>query len=183
MTRRAVLASLVAAGSVRAATFPRPAPKLTFQAGRQTINLASYRGKIVVVEFLATTCPACQDCARILNRLQSEYGSQGVQMLGVAINQGAAWLTEEFVRRFNLQFPVGAYSEDEGRAFLQLSVMGPFMVPHLAFIDRMGMIQAQRGGEEKAFPTAKERIIRQEIERLLTAPAAKSASPASTGKK
>lgn len=176
MNRRTILLTLAGPLASRAAEFPRPAPKLHFAFGNQTFDLANYRGKVVVVEFLSTTCPACQDCAKLLNRLAPEYGPKGVQFAGVAINKGAAYLAPEFAKRLELSFPVGAVEEDTGREFLQLSVMNPFMVPHVAFIDRQGNIQAQRGGDEQGFFAAKETIIRSEIAKLLAAkpPAASS---------
>ena len=177
MNRRSLLLTLAAPLATRGAEFPRPAPKLVFKAGNQTIDLAHYRGKVVVTEFLSTQCPACQDCARLINRLAPEYAPKGVQFLGVAINKGAEWLVDDFVKRFDLVFPVGALGEDEGRSFLQLSIMNPFLVPHVAFIDRQGNIQAQRGGEEQGFFAAKETIIRQEIAKLLTTKTSSAVSP------
>jgi len=56
-------------------------------------------------------------------------------------------------------------------------VMSPFMVPHVAFVDRHGNIQSQRGGEEQGFYEGKERIIRAEIAKLL-ATKPPSAAPA-----
>ena len=177
MNRRSLFLSLAAPFAARAADFPRPAPKLIFKAGNQTIDLANYRGKVVVAEFLSTQCPACQDCARLINRLNPEYAPKGVQFLGIAINPGADWLAQDFAKKLDLNFPVGAVGEDVGRAFLQVSVMNPFMVPHVAFIDRQGIIQAQRGGEEQGFYAAKESIIRQEIAKLLAPPVKTTAAP------
>jgi len=177
VNRRGLLLTLAAPWATPAAEFPRPAPRLVFPAGGQTFDLAHFRGKIVVVEFLSTQCPACQECARLINHLVPEYNAKGVQFAGVAINPGAESLVQDFVRRNDLIFPVGAAPEDVGRAFLQLSVMSPFMVPHVAFVDRHGNIQSQRGGEEQGFYEGKERIIRAEIAKLL-ATKPPSAAPA-----
>ena len=52
---------------------PRPSPEFAIlkPAGGQLL-LSHYRGKIVVVEFLLTTCPHCQEEAKLLDKLCDE---------------------------------------------------------------------------------------------------------------
>ena len=51
--------------------------------------LSSYRGKVVVMAFMYTTCTHCQHTAGVLSKINSDYAGKGVQMLGVAIDAGA----------------------------------------------------------------------------------------------
>ena len=69
------------------AEVPRQSPEyaLTLPGGQQEL-LSKYKGKVVVLEFLFTTCPHCQKSATIFSKLQQEYGPKGFQALGVAIN-------------------------------------------------------------------------------------------------
>lgn len=168
MTRRSAIVAALGAGALQAATFPRAAGKLAITtADGKSIDLQSYKGKVVVIEFLSTVCPSCQDCAQVLNRIQAEYRARGVQILGAATNPNPD--TQTFINRFGLTFPVGTVTEDDARRFLQVSVMQPFMVPHLAFVDRALTVQTQRGGTEESFFQAKDRIIREELDKLLAA--------------
>src|SRR5271155_3373963 len=64
------------------------------------LQLSSYRGKVVLVQFLYTTCPHCRDAARLYGKLQAELGSQGFEVVGVAFNpevQGKPGVVDNFV--------------------------------------------------------------------------------------
>ena len=57
---------------------PRPAKELEIVEpnGKHDL-LTSYKGKVVVVQFLYTTCPHCQAYSQLLTKIQKEYGSKG----------------------------------------------------------------------------------------------------------
>ena len=69
--------------------------------------LSSYRGKFVVMAFMFTTCTHCQHTAGILAKIQNEYGSKGVQVLGVTIDPGAKDGIPTFLKITGANFPVG----------------------------------------------------------------------------
>src|SRR5688572_19344071 len=102
-----IAAGLLLSGlQMMAAEVPRQSPELAFTLPGGTPDLLSkYKGKIVVLEFLFTTCPHCQQSATTLSRLQSEYGPKGLQVLGVAINPDPDIQT--FKRMYATAFPVG----------------------------------------------------------------------------
>jgi peroxiredoxin len=172
MRRRLFLAAAAAVPALRAAAIPRPAPMKSYPApaGRR-INLAAYTGKVIALEFLNTTCPACQDCAQTLQRLYNHYGARGFQPLGVATNvtaDNAGAVLTAFQLRHGLTFPIGwCATWDEVREFLQLSVFDPPRVPQLAFIDRKALIRAQYSGNDAFLRFDKEKNMRGQIEALL----------------
>jgi peroxiredoxin len=49
----------------------------------QTYTLSSFKGKPVVLEFMATWCPHCQADAPMMNQLDAAYKSKGVQTFGI----------------------------------------------------------------------------------------------------
>ena len=61
------------------ADVPRPSPDfaVNLNDGRQ-IHLSQYKGKVVVLAFILTTCPHCQFTSQMLTKLQQEYGAAGV---------------------------------------------------------------------------------------------------------
>src|SRR5689334_9968380 len=67
---------------------PRPAPEFVIQYndGHQAL-LSSFRGKVVALELLYTTCPHCQHSSQVFSKLNSEFASKGFQPLGVAFNE------------------------------------------------------------------------------------------------
>jgi peroxiredoxin len=132
------------------AQIPRPAPPLKFisHLGQQ-IDLASYKGKVVLLEWLMTTCPHCQVSSQILSKMQTEYAAKGVQALGVAIDAGAGPKLPDYVRKYATTFPVGVLPHQVATSWLQASVMAPLMMPQIVIIDRQGQIREQHGGDDK----------------------------------
>jgi len=49
----------------------------------KTYSLADQKGKVAVLEFMATWCPHCQDDAPMMNQLDAAYKDKGVQVFGI----------------------------------------------------------------------------------------------------
>jgi peroxiredoxin len=161
------LVSLPAAG----ATIPRQAQELTFKlVGGQQAKLSQWRGKVIVLEFLLTTCSHCQRTSQLMNQLQAEYGARGVQGLGIAVNDLNGSLTAAYARENGLKYPVGWLKHEAAVDFLQHPVMVGMMMPQLVFIDRTGVIRAQYPGTDPFFQN-EEVGMRKMIESLLKEPA------------
>jgi thiol-disulfide isomerase/thioredoxin len=45
-------------------------------------------GKLILLDFWGTTCIYCRDSMPTLNRLQQQYGSRGLEVIGIAIETG-----------------------------------------------------------------------------------------------
>ena len=162
----ATLATLVGA------EVPRPAPEFSIKMpqGGQTL-LSQYRGKVVVCEFLFTTCPHCQHASQLMSQLQTEYGPKGMQALGVAFNDMSHMLVPDFVRDFKVNYPVGYNTREAVHTFLQNDPTHSLHVPQIVFIDRKGVIRHQSLPQGDS-NTATEAFMRQTIEKLLQEPAA-----------
>jgi thiol-disulfide isomerase/thioredoxin len=173
-----------APATTAAADLPRPVPATTFRLpDGSLIDLAKYRGKVVALEFLLTTCPHCQKCSALLQKMQQEYGPRGFQSIGVATNQMAHMLVNDYRRDFGLTYPVGFTSHETAVEWLQHPVMLTMYMPQLVFIDRNGMVRAQYPGTDKFF-VDEETNMRKQIEALLNEPArgqGKAARPARKG--
>ncbi|HUQ95195.1 MAG TPA: TlpA disulfide reductase family protein [Bryobacteraceae bacterium] len=173
--RRAFLAGLCAfvatLPAVSQSKTPRPAMPLEISMPDGTKHtLAQYAGKVCVVEFLFTTCPHCQESAKVLSRLNFQFSSKGFQALGAAFNDNAMMLIPEFVRNFNVNYPVGVAPREKTIEFLGYNMMSRLMVPQIAFIDRKGIIRYQSSldGNEHLHD---EKRMREIIEELLKEPA------------
>lgn len=162
----------LAAAPLFSAEVPRKAPELTVQLpqGGQ-LHLNQYAGKVVIVEFMFTTCPHCQTSAQLLTKLQTQYGPKGFQVLGIAFNPMSKMLVPDFVRDFKVNFPVGYSERDPVIKFLQIPEQESLHVPQLVIVDRKGMIRVQsltRGDTH----TGTEPFLRKNIEELLAERAA-----------
>ncbi|HWC96174.1 MAG TPA: TlpA disulfide reductase family protein [Candidatus Sulfopaludibacter sp.] len=123
---------------------PRKSPEFTITepSGKQVL-LSSLRGKIVVMPFMFTTCPHCQREAQMLTTLQKEFAARGVVMIGTVFNDANAAMAAQFVKEFNVGFPVGYATRDQVVSYLGLSVLDRWVVPQVAILDKKGNIVAQ----------------------------------------
>ncbi len=54
-------------------------------ADGRPMRLSDYQGKVVVLDFYATWCPPCRDEVPHLASLQSRFGSEGLQVVGLNV--------------------------------------------------------------------------------------------------
>jgi len=123
---------------------PRKAPEFTITdpSGKETL-LSNYRGKVVVLAFVHTTCPHCQAFSMVLESLYKDLGPKGFQPVDVAWNPSAQQLVPSFVKSLNLTFPVGYSDWDPILNFMGFSVLDRPVVPLEVVIDKRGMIRAE----------------------------------------
>ena len=138
----------------------RPAPPFTLQLlDGGELRLEDLRGKNVVLNFWASWCyPACWNEAPRLEGAWRRHRAHDVTVVG-AVYQDTAANARDFVRQHGKTFPTGL---DQGtRAGIAYGVYG---VPETFFIDREGRIAHKHIGE------ISERVLEEEIQKLLTAP-------------
>jgi len=161
------LAAFTAAGQPAA----KPSPPLAInRPGSPAIQLTQYRGKIVLLAFIHTTCPHCQELTRELIPIAREYEARGVEVVECAFNLNADQLVAGFIQQFQPPFPVGWSDNNTVMGYLDRSILDttPFYVPHLVFLDRRGTIQGDFAGESE-FMRTPDASIRAELDRLLKA--------------
>jgi|HubBroStandDraft_2_1064218.scaffolds.fasta_scaffold29372_3 peroxiredoxin len=150
----------------------RKAPEFTITDadGKESL-LSSYRGKVVVIGFVYTTCPHCQVFSTVLEKLYKELGPKGFQPIDIAWNDNANLLIKNFAQQYGVTFPIAYSSYDPIMSFMGFSIMDRPVVPLVVVIDRKGLIRAASpaGGDANLQDEAKLRSI---IEVLLKEPAA-----------
>ena len=141
---------------------PRKAPEITVvePSGKQLL-LSSFKGKVVALAFVYTTCPHCQAESVVLTKLQNELGDKGFQALGIAFNDNAALLVNQFVQDHHVGFPVGSASYETVANYIQFT--GRFVVPQVLLIDRKGMIVAQSEPKNGSPELQEESSLRKKI--------------------
>ena len=150
-----------------AANLPRLSPEYVIRltTGKQLL-LSQFRGKVVALMFISTTCPHCQRTCQLVDRLHKEYGPQRVQPFAVAFNENAGMLVPDFIERFKIGYPVGYGTRESVAAYLDYPQSRTF-VPISSFIDGKGMIRAQHFGDDEKFYADQEKNFRGLIEGLL----------------
>jgi peroxiredoxin len=106
-----LLLSAALAGTVKAAENSVPtigAPAADFAVktldGR-SVRLETFRGKPLIVNFFASWCDPCRDEMPLLNALAANASSAGYNVLGVAVQDSRAALTE-FAKEAGIAFPI-----------------------------------------------------------------------------
>ncbi len=176
-----MMAAVCACGAdaPRPAEAPRPAPPFTIlRKGAPNIELRQYRGKVVALAFIATTCPHCQNLTRSMNAVAREFAGRNAQFLECAFNDDAEATLPQFMALFQPPYPVGWSYQAPVREFLRVGLMdGHFMVPDMVFVDQGGVIrQDVRAGDD--FFKAADANIRAALNRLLAPAASKTGVPA-----
>jgi peroxiredoxin len=162
-----------------AAPVPRPSPGLTLVGPAGTpLELASFKGKVVAVEFLLTNCPHCWRVAQTLTKLQQDLGPRGFQAVAVAFDANVnGELMADFAKHSRVAFPVGSTSADKVDGYLGRQAGERFQVPQIVILDRAGTIRAQSRPVGEA-TLEDEAALRKLIGGLLDEPPPPGAKPA-----
>lgn len=117
------------------------------------IQLSSFRGKVVVLEFMVSWCHVCQEMAPSIAYLNGEYHGQDVVIMSVAgTHQGAtAESTAAFIREHGATWM--HVLDTDNSVFSRYGVQG---TPSYFIIDRSGRIVSKFQGyvATDAFSTA-----------------------------
>ena len=70
----------------------------------QSVPLAGFRGRPLLVNFWATWCPPCVEELPLINAFFEQHRAKGWQVLGLAIDQPSA--VRQWLQRRPLAFPV-----------------------------------------------------------------------------
>ncbi len=147
----------------------------------KNVLLSSYKGKVICAEFLFTTCPHCQHAAQMYTKLYKEFGDQGFQPIGIAVNEMAGMLVNDFIRDFKVGYPVGFSTMPMALHYLKLDVMKRWVVPQVVVIDRKGVVRYQTiwSGDDKV---QDETFMRNLIKGLIAEPSVGTAAKKAPGK-
>ena len=72
----------------------------------ETFQLSEQQGSVVLLQFFDPSCGLCQSETSELNALRSEYGSDSVQIVGIAVNYESAGQVESFAETYDVRYRV-----------------------------------------------------------------------------
>ncbi|MGE5243602.1 MAG: TlpA family protein disulfide reductase [Betaproteobacteria bacterium] len=122
---------------------PAPAFSLRDLSGRP-LDLASYRGRVVLLDFWATWCVPCREEIPHFVALQKKYGSKGLAIIGISMDDEEGPV-RDFYRKYGMNYPVAM-----GDAKLAERYGGILGLPVAFLIDRTGRIAWRLDGETPA---------------------------------
>ncbi len=103
-----------------------------------------FSGKTLLINFWATWCTPCRREMPMLVDLQAEYGPEGLQVVGIALDDVQS--VRDFVKKYGISYPIlvgeadvmatsAAYGNVEG------------VLPYSVLVDKDGIIRWQYTGE------------------------------------
>jgi len=122
----------------------------------KTVPLASLRGKAVLLNFWATWCGPCKIEMPWLVDLQKKYGSQGLQIVGVAMDDTEDKEIADFAHKMGVNYTILKGTEKVGDLY-----GGVDRLPLTYYIDRSGKVVDETVG------LASESVIEDAIKKSL----------------
>jgi thiol-disulfide isomerase/thioredoxin len=120
------------------------------------VRFSDFAGQVAVVNFWASWCAPCRIEIPHLIELYSRYRSQGLVILGIAVDSAGTQGLRELVHEMAMNYPV-LIADDQVVA----DYGGIFGIPATFVIDREGLIRNRHVG------LAKESLLEEEILGLL----------------
>jgi|SRR5579872_1715657 len=143
--------AVTVAVSVLATSVARKSPEFTIAVpSGKNLPLSSFKGKVVVMEFFFIQSNHCIRVAKLLNKLNAELGTQGLQPIGVVFDppnmrESGGQMVPPMVDYFKLTYPIGYSTKAEVDSYLGRKDKDILNIPQIVVIDRAGMIRAVSG--------------------------------------
>jgi peroxiredoxin len=104
-------------------------------------DLQDYRGKVVLIDIMSTTCPHCMLLSTTLEDVQKKFGSK-LQILSVVLPPDNQETIRKYIATHKITTPIVC---DQGQMTISYFNAKPGQahidVPHLFLIDQKGMIR------------------------------------------
>lgn len=122
----------------------------------KTVRLSDLRGKAVLLNFWATWCAPCKIEMPWFVELQKQYGPEGLQIVGVAMDDASPKDVADFTQEMGVNYPVLLGKETVGDAY-----GGVQFLPENFYIDRNGKVM------DRAFGLKGRSEIEDEIRKII----------------
>lgn len=137
-----------------------PAPTLRLKDGDDRIvDLAQYKGRVVLVNFWATWCGPCRKEMPDFVEVYKQQKANGFEIIGVSLDEEGWEVVQPFLKQYKINFPVVV-----GDGKLARTYGGIEFLPTSFLIDRNGFVVDKHIGmlpkemlEQKIAPLLKEK--------------------------
>ncbi len=150
----------------------------------QQVDLQDFRGKFVVLEIMQTSCPHCRTFSKVLDQVRTKYAGR-VVTLSVVNPPDTAETVAKYLAEVKPSTPVLFDSGQMAISYFKATPQNPGVdLPHVFIIDGNGWIVSDFGYGFATKNIFEGQALFPELDRLLSAGAAKGAPAApKTGKK
>jgi peroxiredoxin len=120
----------------------KPAPDFALMDVDGTLHhLSDYKGKVVMLNFWATWCPPCRKEIPEFAELQKEFGAQGIQFIGIALDDEGAAKVKPWLALHPVGYPILLPDQKVTASYGEMA-----SIPVTFVIDRSGIIRTSFTG-------------------------------------
>jgi thiol-disulfide isomerase/thioredoxin len=129
--------------------------------GKQ-FTIAGLRGQVVVLDFFAIWCGHSKKHIPTLTRFGDEERQQGLQIIGLAVqdNESTPERITQFIKEFNIAYPVGTVQDAEFSGYVQSRDVS---VPQTLVYGRDGRLVAHFAGHDSKIDADLTATIKREL--------------------
>jgi thiol-disulfide isomerase/thioredoxin len=155
-----IAAALIVALPALAASSSSPAPHFALAArGGSEVNLAQYKGQVVMINFWASWCGPCRTEMPFLENIYKKYHKAGFTLLGVNVEPDSK-AADDWLKQTPVSFPILYDKESKVSKLYDVSGM-----PSTVIIDRKGNLRVlhhgYKPGDENEYLDNIQKLIRE----------------------
>ncbi|MFF4020121.1 TlpA family protein disulfide reductase [Streptomyces sp. NPDC001843] len=109
----------------------------------KTLDVADYKGKVVVINVWGSWCPPCRAEANYFAKVSKEYQGKGVQFVGLNTRDSSTTPAVAFEKGHGITYP--SLYDPTGKLMLRFKkgTLNPQLIPSTLILDRDGKIAAR----------------------------------------
>lgn len=154
------LAYLAYVSSTQAVEVGQPTPdcSATIATGNSKLDMSTYQGKVVLVDFWATWCPPCKKSMPFLNSLRNQLAKDGFEVVAINVDENSDE-AKEYVANNPVDYKMAFDPSGDCPNQYQVKAM-----PSSYLIDKTGKIRHVHLG----FRDEDQPLIREQVSSLLS---------------
>jgi peroxiredoxin len=147
-------------------------------------DVADYRGKVLILDIMQSSCPHCAAFSRILEQVKAKYGDR-VAILSITNPPDDLNTVGQFIRANKVTVPVLFDCGQAAGSYMKITPKNArqFNIPHVFLIDQQGMIRNDFGYGPLNTNIFEGNGIYAEIDKLLAGAGPARSAPAAGKKK
>jgi thiol-disulfide isomerase/thioredoxin len=126
---------------------PTPGPLRGATVDGGSVDVAEYKGHVVVLNVWGSWCPPCRDEARDVQAASRQLAGDGVKFVGVDVREsGGTAAAQAFQRTYGITYP-SLYDQNSDYLLALRGVVAANAIPSTVVLDAQGRVAARFSGK------------------------------------
>lgn len=91
----------------------------------QKVDLVSFQGRVIVIEFWATWCAPCREEIPVLNQIYKAYKEKGLVVIGISLDRKPPQEVKKFLDQLQVEYTNVMGDEEIFEKYSQMANLGP----------------------------------------------------------